>query len=69
VAADNVNIIKLLPPLIAGDEEIDYFCTSLDELLSDAERSSAWLVEFGLTMAKGVFKKTRSASSYATESH
>jgi ornithine--oxo-acid transaminase len=69
VAADNVNIIKLLPPLIAGEEEIDYFCKSLDELLSDAERNSAWLVEFGLTMAKGAFKKTRGASSYATESH
>ena len=25
VAADNVNIIKLLPPLISGQEEVDYF--------------------------------------------
>ena len=67
VAADNVNIIKLLPPLIAGEEEIDYFCTALDELLSDAERNSGWLVEFGLTMAKGVLKKTRTASSVSSE--
>jgi acetylornithine/succinyldiaminopimelate/putrescine aminotransferase len=66
VAADNVNIIKLLPPLIAGEEEIDYFCTALDELLSDAERNSGWLVEFGLTMAKGVLKKTRTASSVSS---
>jgi acetylornithine/succinyldiaminopimelate/putrescine aminotransferase len=67
VAADNVNIIKLLPPLIAGEGEIDYFCTALDELLSDAERNSGWLVEFGLTMAKGVLKKTRTASSVSSE--
>lgn len=67
VAADNVNIIKLLPPLIAGEAEIDYFANSLDELLSDAERNSSWLVEFGLTMAKGAFKKSRAASKVETE--
>ena len=33
VAADNINVIKLLPPLIAGEEEIDYFVDALDELL------------------------------------
>jgi ornithine--oxo-acid transaminase len=67
VAADNVNIIKLLPPLIAGEEEIDYFTNSLDGLLSDAERNSGWLVEFGLTMAKGAFKKTRSESKATSD--
>jgi acetylornithine/succinyldiaminopimelate/putrescine aminotransferase len=63
VAADNVNVIKLLPPLIAGEEEIDIFVSALDELLTDAEKNSAWLVEFGVTMAKGAFKKTRKSSS------
>jgi ornithine--oxo-acid transaminase len=63
VAADNVNVIKLLPPLIAGEAEIDYFVNALDELLSDAERSSGWLVEFGMTMARGALKHTRSPSS------
>ena len=63
VAADNVNIIKLLPPLIAGETEVDYFVTSLDELLSDAERNSRWLMEFGVTMAKGALKKTSALSA------
>ncbi len=63
VAADNVNIIKLLPPLIAGETEVDYFVTSLDELLSDAERNSRWLMEFGVTMAKGALKKTSARSA------
>ena len=62
VAADNVNVIKLLPPLIAGEVEIDTFVDALDELLSDAERNSGWLVEFGMTMAKGALKRTRTAS-------
>ncbi|MFI5035090.1 MAG: aspartate aminotransferase family protein [Acidimicrobiales bacterium] len=67
VAADNVNIIKLLPPLIAGEAEIDLFTNALDELLSDAERSSGWLVEFGVTMAKGALKRTRSAEGASKE--
>ena len=33
VAADNVNIIKLLPPLICGQAEIDYFVNALDDVL------------------------------------
>jgi 4-aminobutyrate aminotransferase-like enzyme len=53
VAADNVNIIKLLPPLIAAEPEIDQFVLALDELLGDVERSSRPLVEFGVEMAKG----------------
>ena len=52
VAADNVNIVKLLPPLIIGDEEIDSFVTALDDVLADAHRSSGLLVEVGATMAR-----------------
>jgi ornithine--oxo-acid transaminase len=65
VAADNVNVIKLLPPLIAGESEIDLFVNALDELLGDAERNSAWLRQFGVTMARGALKRTRSPSSVA----
>jgi ornithine--oxo-acid transaminase len=67
VAADNVNIIKLLPPLIADEAEVDLFTNALDELLSDAERSSRWLVEFGVTMARGAFKRTRTSEGASTE--
>jgi acetylornithine/succinyldiaminopimelate/putrescine aminotransferase len=67
VAADNVNIIKLLPPLIAGEPEIDLFVNALDELLSDAERNSGWLVEFGMAMTKGVLKRTRTSAGSVKE--
>ncbi len=63
VAADNVNIIKLLPPLVAGETEIDYFVDALDELLGDAERNSAWLRQFGVTMVRGALRRTRSPAS------
>ncbi len=59
VAADGLNVIKLLPPLVAGPSEIDQFVVALDELLSRAERSSGWLVDFGVTMAKGALGRPK----------
>jgi ornithine--oxo-acid transaminase len=53
VAADNVNIVKLLPPLIAGTEEIDYFLNALDDVMADAHRGSGLVYETGWTMARG----------------
>jgi len=58
VAADNVNIIKLLPALICGQEEIDYFIAALDDVLQDAHHGSGLLFEFGGTMAKGALRRT-----------
>jgi len=61
VAADNVNIIKLLPPLICGQEEIDYFVSALDDVLKDAHSGTGLLFEFGRTMAKGALRKAGKA--------
>jgi ornithine--oxo-acid transaminase len=58
VAADNVNIIKLLPPLICGQEEVDYFVAALDDVLHDAHSGTGLLLEFGRTMAKGALRRT-----------
>ena len=58
VAADNVNIIKLLPPLICGQKEIDYFAEALDDVLKDAHSGSGLMWEFGRTMAAGALRKT-----------
>ena len=57
VAADNVNIVKLLPPLIAGQEEVDYFVAALDDVLADAHNGSSLIFEFGRTMAKGALRR------------
>ena len=60
VAADNLNVIKLLPALIAAEAEIDLFVGALDELLSERERGSRWLVDFAVTMSKGALRRTPS---------
>jgi ornithine--oxo-acid transaminase len=57
VAADNVNIIKLLPPLISGPAEVEYFVQALDDVMADAHRGSGLTYEFGRTMARGALKR------------
>ena len=59
VAADNVNIVKLLPPLIIGDEEIDAFVAALDDVLADATRSAGLLVEVGTELARNTLRPGR----------
>jgi acetylornithine/succinyldiaminopimelate/putrescine aminotransferase len=59
VAADNVNVVKLLPPLIAGEEEVEYFVAALDDVLSSAAKGSGLFFEFGRTLAKGSLSRTR----------
>jgi acetylornithine/succinyldiaminopimelate/putrescine aminotransferase len=59
VAADSLNVIKLLPPLIADEVEIDLFIEALDQVLTEAESSSRWIREFGVTMAKGTLQRRR----------
>ena len=65
VAADGVNIIKLLPPLVSGPDEVDYFVQALDDVMADAHRGSGLTYEFGRTMARGALhrKSDRSIAS------
>ncbi len=60
VAADNLNVVKLLPPLICGEEEVEYFVGALDDVLSSAEKGSSLFFEFGKTLAKGTLHRPRS---------
>jgi acetylornithine/succinyldiaminopimelate/putrescine aminotransferase len=59
VAADNMNVVKLLPPLIAGDDEVELFTDALDDVLASAERGPGLIFEFGKTMAKGTLHRSR----------
>ncbi len=68
VAADEVNIIKLLPPLIAGEAEIDAFATALDDVLSDAHRPSGLFFEMATTMARGALRRPRQNRARTSES-
>ncbi|MGO8961750.1 MAG: hopanoid-associated sugar epimerase [Streptosporangiaceae bacterium] len=73
VAADNVNIVKLLPPLITGPEEVGYFLAAFEDVMTDAHRGAGLTYEFGKTMARGALgRKTartgqRQASTAAAD--
>ena len=60
VAADNINVVKLLPPLVAGEEEVQYFVAALDDVLSSAHKGSGLFYEFGKTLALGSLHRSRS---------
>lgn len=60
VAADDMNVVKLLPPLIVGETEIEYFVNALEDVLGDAERGSRLFLEVGRAMAQGALRSARS---------
>jgi len=59
VAADNMNVVKLLPPLIAGEDEVDRFVAALDDVMADAHRNTGLFFEFGTTVARSALRRKR----------
>ena len=58
VAGDEMNIVKLLPPLICTQAEVDYFVAALDDVLNDAHRNSSLIFEFGKTLVKASLQRS-----------
>jgi acetylornithine/succinyldiaminopimelate/putrescine aminotransferase len=57
VAGDNMNVVKLLPPLVATEDDVTYFVEALDDVLEDAHRNSGLMFEFGRTLVKSALKR------------
>ncbi len=58
VAGDEMNVVKLLPPLICGQEEVDSFISALDDVLNDAHRNSSLIFSFGKTLVKASLQRS-----------
>ena len=52
VAADHVNVIKLLPPLVAGEPEVAYFLDALDDVLAKATKLASSTARLGWDFAR-----------------
>jgi acetylornithine/succinyldiaminopimelate/putrescine aminotransferase len=52
VAGDHMNVIKLLPTLTIGDEEIEWFLEAFTEVMDDAHRGGPLMWDFGRTLVK-----------------
>ena len=58
VSGDHVEVIKLIPPLIIGEPEVDRFMTAFIEVMDDAHSGSGLMWDFG----KSLLKQSRSAA-------
>ena len=52
VAGDHIDVIKLLPPLLVGDEELEWFVAAFDDVMEDVHSSNGLFWEFGLNLVK-----------------
>jgi ornithine--oxo-acid transaminase len=52
VSGDNVEIIKLIPPLTIGDTEVKMFREAFMEVMEDASRGRGLMWDFGRTLVK-----------------
>jgi acetylornithine/succinyldiaminopimelate/putrescine aminotransferase len=50
VSGDNMEVIKLIPPLIIGDTEVKLFLDALTEVLEDAGKGTGLMWDFGRTL-------------------
>ncbi len=65
VAADGINVIKLLPALTVAEAEIDLVIDALDDVLTDAFRPRGLLLEATAQMARGSLRRPRRDQSRA----
>jgi ornithine--oxo-acid transaminase len=56
VAGHNVNIVKVLPPLILTDTELELFARAFEDVVADCHRYPGTLWDFGRTLAVQAIK-------------
>lgn len=57
VAGNNMNVIKILPPLMITETEVNLFLEGFEDVLADCHRYPGTLWDFGSTLAKQALKR------------
>jgi ornithine--oxo-acid transaminase len=52
VSGDHMEVIKLIPPLMIGEDEVKLFTEAFSEVMEDASRGTGLIWEFGRTLVK-----------------
>ncbi|MGW1188022.1 aspartate aminotransferase family protein [Streptomyces sp. NPDC002559] len=52
VSGDHMEVIKLIPPLVIGEPEVDRFVTAFTEVMDDAHSGGGLMWDFGRTLVK-----------------
>jgi acetylornithine/succinyldiaminopimelate/putrescine aminotransferase len=63
VAGDHMAVIKLLPPLVIGDEEVATFLTAFEDVMADAMRPNGLALDFGKTLVTQSFAARQAAAT------
>jgi hypothetical protein len=50
-------VVKLLPPLMIGDAEVQEFLDAFAEVMSDAERPNGLAFDFGRTLVTNAIRR------------
>jgi ornithine--oxo-acid transaminase len=56
VAGYDLNVVKILPPLVATDEELESFIEAFEDVVADCHRYPGALWDFGRTLARQALK-------------
>ncbi|MEU1312244.1 aspartate aminotransferase family protein [Streptomyces cinnamoneus] len=57
VSGDHLEVIKLIPPLIIGEPEVDRFVTAFSAVMDDAHAGGGLMWDFGRMLVKQVLQK------------
>ena len=57
VAGDHIDVVKLIPPLVASETEVDLFVNAFIDVMDDAHRGSGLMWDFGRTLVKQAVKR------------
>jgi len=63
VAGHNMDVIKILPPLMIGEKEVDYFVQAFDETLKACRQFPGPMLELALNTAKSKSAKRADSKS------
>ncbi len=67
VAGHNIDLVKLLPPLVIGEEEVRYFGQSIRDVVADCHRFPGGAWETGMMLAKNALKSKSQIESTLSE--
>ena len=63
VAGHAMDVVKILPPLIIGEREVDMFVAALDEVLTDCRKFPGPMWELGNNFVKAALSSKRTVAS------
>ncbi|NEE27680.1 aspartate aminotransferase family protein, partial [Streptomyces sp. SID7982] len=52
VSGDHLEVIKLIPPLVIGEAEVDRFVEAFTSVMEDAHSGGGLMWDFGRTLVK-----------------